>query len=742
MANRKTSRSAGNKKGVGKPKPDARRRVALSEPEILNLARYFGRQAFDAEGLRRTVAAHRLVDTDHGGRWTCATPLFALFRASLAATTPAVRHQVKGFYPAGLGQSQSALTSAYHTPHFNITWDTTVPMRDLQRPAGPLVLGGRDFGALVDSEIPKYVQAISLVLETAWQSYVVEFGFRDPCAKHPGEIEIGDTRSGDNDTTAGYGGYSDDTESAYIKVYYNLEDNDVAQVPLHELFHCVQDRYHRVSGMTAGDPAEPEDRFWSEGSADIAPDFVADSLNTWMGRFGGVFLHGHPRPALGELAYAAAGVWRYMLEQCAYPATDGQPLAVALRQCWEYAVGRPALNVRLFADAFDRLAPRGTRFAEIQRTVPNGLDVLCSDTLIGDFMLAATERANADPRLTFAEDQEPPVVKALRQDGNYPVTAQTPVAVATDVRPWEFRFYCFLVKATAGMVRYTIQADAPAAAHIVLINDGDLNVVRTDRVNFSRALAAEDASGVVRLGLVSLAAETCRFTISAEVIPPVPDLIIARINCIHGFDSENNPAQRPWLGLSPDIYLDAPGKLEFDVVEKGNVTPVSVYVGNKGLADAQATVRLFYQVVSAGGICDTEWKPMRDKAPGDPAGQDQTISLAVPKRGLGIARATWYIAEDARPVKETGKGKGPHSKYGHQVFKGVNRYAIRAVVECPEDGSPDNNSAIQYVSIAARHERYVPYPAQPAKGKKHPKERKPKRPKPKKPKRAKSEKRR
>jgi hypothetical protein len=210
----------------------------------------------------------------------------------------------------------------------------------------------------------------------------------------------------------------------------------------------------------------------------------------------------------------------------------------------------------------------------------------------------------------------------------------------------------------------------------------------------------------------------------------VADLIITRANCLPAFDSERDPVANPWDGASPDIYLGSPGQLEYDVMENGNVATVFVCVHNKGLTNAYANVRLFIQFIPTGDIWDTEWQPMRDKPPGDPTGRDQVIGLTVPQRGQATANATWHINADSRPIPR--KGWHQHSKYGRRIFKGISRWAIRAVVECPEDGSPDNNSSVQFVSIASRHEIYIPWPAQPAKGTKHPKEKHPKKKRPKK----------
>jgi hypothetical protein len=363
----------------------------------------------------------------------------------------------------------------------------------------------------------------------------------------------------------------------------------------------------------------------------------------------------------------------------------------------------------------------------MRHTRPAALDVLRAETLIGDFMVAANRAGSLeqhrDSRFDFAEDQEPPGLLALSQDGIYQVTQGPPVQVTTDVQPWGFRFYVFQVDPAVTMVRFSISASPPALAQAVLFKDGDSDVIRSERIPFERSVAIEHAGWPVRLGMVSLGNQTTRFEITAAATAPAPDLVISRADCLPGCDSERDPAALEWDGVSPDIHIGSPGQLEFDVIENGNVASVFVRVHNKGLADANATVRLFAQrTTSIDGrdtIDDAAWVPMRDKAQGDPLGCDQAVALAVPQGASGTATATWYIDEDSRPIPPKGKG---HSR-GSWFVKAVWRYALRAVVDCATDGSPDNNTAIQFVSIAARkrvHKRRPPKHTKP-KRPKHPK---------------------
>lgn len=593
------------------------------------------------------------------------------------------------------------MSNTHSTAHFVITWD--IDPRPLTNPTGRLVLFGMDFGALQNNSVPLYVQAVGLILEAGFDAYVNRCQFRDPCALHPTEVQVTNLQRSPDDTTAGLGSYNDDRQCGEIFLQYNLSDEILVSALLHEFFHVVEGRYHPVSSKP-GQPAEPEIRLWSEGCAKLAPDFVVDSINNWMGPFNYGFLANPARLPLNQLGYEASGIWRYLLEQCAAPATDDVALAGILRRCWVEAAGAAALDAQLLAVVMDHRAPRGLTFARIQRTAPGGLDVVKAETLLGDFMVAAFLHSTADSRFAFVEQSESPGLLGLHFNSIATVTPSQPFSDTTDLTPWQFRFYAIKADPALGMVRFKMTLSGGAKYLAVLVTDPRHNVVVTDRAVFERTLPVSDfAGGSVVLGIIGLPDQTGQLQVSAEAAASVPDLILTRANCAWGCDYERNPFVAAWDDVTPDIDLGSPGAREFDVLARGPVTPVAVHVHNYGLVAAQAKVRLFWQWASSlAAVSDNAWQPVRDKAAADPTGREQEVAITVPARGDATATAMWYVEADSRPLPAR-PPKGPASKQG--PFRCRVSFALRAMVECAEDGSPDNNAAIQLIGIWCRCER-------------------------------------
>jgi hypothetical protein len=254
------------------------------------------------------------------------------------------------------------------------------------------------------------------------------------------------------------------------------------------------------------------------------------------------------------------------------------------------------------------------------------------------------------------------------------------------------------------MVRFKTTLSGGAKYLMMLVTDPRHNVIATDRTVFERTLPVSDfAGGAVVLAIIGLPNQTGQLQVSAEAAASVPDLILTRANCSLGCDYERDPFTTAWDDVTPDIDLGSPGKREFDVLAQGPVTPVSVHVHNHGLAAAQTKVKLFWQHASSlAEVRDNAWQSVRDKASTDPTGREQEIAITVPERNDATATAMWYVEADSRPIPPH-PPKGAASKQG--PFRGPVSFALRAVVECAEDGSPDNNAAIQLIKIWCRCER-------------------------------------
>jgi hypothetical protein len=626
------------------------------------------------------------------------------------------------------------MPNIYSTAHFVITWD--IDPRLLTNSTGRLVLFGKDFGALQNNNVPLYIQAVGLILEAGFNAYVTRFQFRNPCNLHPTDVQVANLHQSPNDATAGLGAYNDTRKCGEIFLQYDLTDEVLVSALLHEFFHVVEGRYHPVSG-TQSQPAEPEARLWSEGCAKLAPDFVVDSINNWMGPFNGGFLANPARLPLSQLGYDASGIWRFLLEQCAAPATDDSALAEILQRCWVDTVGPAPLSAQLLSTVMDHRAPRGITFARIQRTLPGGLDVMKAETLLGDFLVAVYLQSVADSRFAFAEQTEPPGLYGLHPNSIATVTPSQPFSDTTNLAPWQFRFYAIMADPALGMVRFKTTLGGGAKYLVMLVTDPRHNVIATDRTVFERTLPVSDfATGCAVLAIIGLPGQTGQLQVNAEAAASVPDLILTRANCAVGCDYERNPFNWPWDDVTPDIDLGSPGAREFDVLAQGPVTPVSVHVHNHGLVAGQAKVKLFWQRTSSlADVWDTAWEPVRDKAATDPTGREQEIAITVPARNDATATAMWYVEADSRPIPSH-PPKGVASKQG--PFRGQVSFALRAVVECAEDGSPDNNAAIQLIRIWCRCERRKKKPNVHTR----PKRQKPPRPPPKKKKRPVSKKKR
>ena len=586
---------------------------------------------------------------------TCGETIYRLLRSGIRDRKTAAR--INGILSPGLGQSKQALTSPYTTSHFSISYDPG-QISNMAVASRQVILYNTAtvIGALTRTDVPDYVQAVGVWLEYALARLIAPpFEFKNPAAAGPLEITLTDTGW----PVAGYGGWIKADGVGRIWLYYNLNERELSHVPAHELFHVIQDLYQLSRPLNDYGPEEP---MWTEGTAELIPDFISDFANVWMMKYDS-FL-GQTGRSLPTLEYTASGFWRYLCEQAAVPWSAQEGIAAGVevvRQCWEsLPVNRPP-DLQDLIRAVEKLPPAGQRFAEFARSAPNGGDLLSNETFFGNWVIAnwAKDYGNpmSDRRFDYLEDEEPPSLGSVLPVASRVVDPNTGWSFSHLVSPWSALYWIFDVdRATQAIhVRFTADSGADCLLQLVLISNASqlIDIIKTKDPNYTREFSAR---GVWYLAaIVSALSTTADCHLEIHPVGWAPDLMITRWNSAPGCEYEQDPRTAPWTYDTPDLWVVTGGRRDkVDLTASGNVCELHVRARNKGGTPASgATVRLYQQRAVGGAISDGAWLPVINRAPGDPAGQAQTVTLNVDQYSSSEGTATWHIDEaTAAPLNE------------------------------------------------------------------------------------------
>ncbi|HET7233664.1 MAG TPA: hypothetical protein VFJ16_26885 [Longimicrobium sp.] len=576
--------------------------------------------------------------------------------------------------------------------HFNLDKNDKGPV-DPKTSNSPILLPGTQVpvGSTSEAGPPDYVQKICFWLHFALAAYT-----RPPMALR--------TPLGGRDIHVFVNPFGASATDGAIFVRNSFSDDRLACTLIHELMHLVQEAYEpKVQG---------EWHEGREGGAVLAEDFLADAINryiaeagTFLRRFGSL---ADPAQCISRLDYRQALFLKYLAEQHSDrlaggsdPAAGLQSYRVLLEKFEEFGFVTEAVEKAVSVTSWYQSL---FRFDYLDQ---GELDLASSETLLGNFWLACYLKdlgaAGLEPRFDFMENREPSLAHTIFQTGT-PVTGLAPVARAaqaklrmlgtvtlgsgpgSSVPPFGARFFRVFVAREVESVRVRFAAAGgfrrPLAQIILVEREGQAlairDIFRSDRMSWDRTMA-NDREGKLLDHLVVIVGGTENggaFSLSAQDVPPTPEVMVTAWNRPPGRHYEVDPLDWAWGWVSPDLWVDNDhnGEADLGVVEGMN-NRLCVRLHNQGNAEATGIqVELSFQAASGRPI-ETAWQPVRNSA-----GQVQVIT----GESLTPQRSREFVVE-------WDPGRVPPGQH----------FNVRAVVTVPGDPNTDDKRAITGFSTVA-----------------------------------------
>lgn len=527
--------------------------------------------------------------------------------------------------------------------------------------------------------VPTYIRLICFWANRAMDAYInAPFSLKNPAAG--GKIAV-------TVTSTQFGGAS----PSGFTIGNALNQEILAAVTVHELFHMVQYEYG-LSGVWR--------QTMMEGGAVFAEDVAADKMNRYLYEasstdWSGTGVMVDPNKSITSASYDGALFLRYIAEQQAH-------------DVWE-----PFVGVETYRALIERCEADGCTTAAIRQAVRDlpyyhdlhrfhyldaaRLDRTNSETVYGNYALACYLKdlgSNVpDRRFEFIEDEEAiafdEVLNAVAGpfdthtnlaspavSGTATVTTSSSASFSGSVNAFGTRYYVVPVDAAVGSVAVTMTASSGFSDplfQIALIDDNGAvrDIHRSDASTYTKRIT-NDRDGVKLdriVLLVSGADSAGSFTITASSATAAPDVMVTRWHTVAKREYEIDSRHWAWTWVSPDIWVDndndgaADGSVYFNFDNQLNIR-----LHNKGNADASGVQVQFWYQNASGGLSDTKWLPVKNKA-----GVTQTLT------GLSLAAGAsnnWSV--DWSPVPD---GSSKH-------------FCVRAVVTSPGDGNTDNKRVL------------------------------------------------
>lgn len=527
--------------------------------------------------------------------------------------------------------------------------------------------------------VPTYIRLICFWANRAMDSYInAPFSLKNPAAGGKIAVNVTSTQFG----SANASGFT---------IGNALNQEILAAVTVHELFHMVQFEYG-LSGVWR--------QTMMEGGAVFAEDVAADRMNRYLyeassTQWSGMGVMPDPNKSIKSASYDGALFLRYIAEQQAH-------------DVWE-----PFVGVDTYRALIERCEADGCTTAAIRQAVRElpyyhdlhrfhyldaaQLDRTNSETVFGNYALACYLKdlgtSEPDRRFEFIEDEETiafdDVLNAVAGpfdthtnlaspavSGTATVTTSSSASFSGSVTAFGTRYYVVPVDGAVGSVSVSMAASSGFADplfQIALIDDNGAvrDIHRSDSATYSKRIT-NDRDGVKldRIVLVVSGADSAgSFTITAASAAAAPDVMVTRWHTVAKREYEIDSRYWAWTWVSPDIWVDndndgvADGSVYFDFDNQLNIR-----LHNKGNADAAGVQVQFWYQNAAGGLSDTKWLPVKNKA-----GVTQTLT------GLSLAAGAsnnWSV--DWSPVVD---GTSKH-------------FCVRAVVTSPGDGNTDNKRVL------------------------------------------------
>ncbi len=488
------------------------------------------------------------------------------------------------------------------------------------------VIGQTDSGVVA----PRYVQLLGFWLDWARARYVNDFGFRDPVPQG-GQIEVVVY-----DPAVSLGGMP---YAGHIEISNKLDDNGLAMMVCHLLFHLVEWNYiSRARQIQLSGTDMPGTWFWTDGCADVAAHLLCPSAGVLRTYWDGTAPYLRPEVPVPTLwTWQGSITWKYFLERAVLPGpkTPGQTETTRqgriLADAWTYAGMCQTLGMPVFRGAWARVATPGTAFADFTVSQPNGSDTYDTETFYGDWIVALM-LMNGTPDTRWTIDRPRPMTGILAwQRPGMPDPVAGTLTSAYSLKPWNFIYRYFSMDAPefqsqAKAFRLQFAWQGKVLIQIALLNsEGKLvDLIRSTRSSLDRTISARQ--GWVQKIVVCVAALDNSGEILGDIttsfVDPVPDLMIQSWNCVDESERNRDPLAKPWdwrtyqLTWTDTYRKDAAGKTVY-----GGSYVMGVVV-NWGSAAAQnVRVRVQCQAFSE-SPADTGWQPLLT-----PAGNPVVVSI-------------------------------------------------------------------------------------------------------------------
>lgn len=658
-----------------------------AEPEIvMDIARAMVDPAFGKKAERRIAAlSPELVPEKHLRRTLCGTRLLQTLDAIIAKkhwpreTALAVDDILR---MRNFGYTQTS----YDCPNFTINYYIDGPSAPNADTSSQTVVDpglGTVLATLPAGGPPTYIKRCCFWLERALNTYITPpFSLRNPAGGGKIQVYI---------NTSPYG-------SATPGAFYlnNALNNDlIAAVTVHELFHMVQFQY---GGSGAWQYS------MMEGGAVWAEDANTEMMNRYAdeagSNFNGIGVQNQPQMSLESAGYKCSLFWRYLSEQRSVVPTDAdEPLPIALTN-FGGDVYKPLIEKceasgwsRDSVKAAIRSMPYYGDFYEFGYLDAARQDLTSSETTLGNYVLACylkeLDESAPDRRFDFMEGQETIYMDEVIPETPEPGDKLPPVHVEasgtlnpsssvvfnSSVPTFGSRYFEVNIGAGVSSVNVNLNAGAVSGGIFQIVTLDQTNAVReiyrTDKMSYTKQFANQ-AGGNRLSKIVAVLTGTAgsgNFTITVSAAATAPDVMVTRWNSAASREYEIDSRHWSWTWVSPDIWVDndGDGLADGDVFFNYN-NRLTIRLHNKGNADASGiSVQFWYQDAS-GGLSSAGWLPVQDTS-----GTTQSLN------GLSLAAGatnTWAVNWSPVP-----SGASHH-------------FCIRAVVTVPGDPNADNKRVL------------------------------------------------
>jgi hypothetical protein len=663
----------------------------LSEEEVLHLAWYFQRKPFNSFILRHAFAEKYGMNLDflEGGKPVkCITPLARILWESQRSPliSDATKKQVK--YSIMYPPPPDGGWQSYSTQHFTIYY-TTKEEAPKEYKVDPLIqsedislwmqssqiIGSVDTG-LSD---PNYVQKVGIWLEYSLQKYT-DFKFKTLTNVFPIQIYLMPLTG-----AKGFAAYDN-----YICFLPNLSEEDLNDVPAHELFHLIQYQYLIIFGFDT----------WYEGTAMVMPDAVSDYRNSWMGVGENIGFNNYAKgsyilKSFPDLSYDSSGFWKYIMEQFTKAISPDEPYVDVIRRCWEFGMRKKDLSMPVLIEAMEAFSPSFMKFSEF---IWSDRDLISNETILGNWLIAniAKDLSNpvSDNRFDYIEDEEPPT---LPQVWRLILKDCTSLPSSYTLDAWRSRYCEIDLNSITGTVKLTVKVKRSAnfsgrpdwLLQILLIDSANniVDIIKTKSADYQRFFGNPYGTDSNKVNLSRMMLIMASLSTEVIVEPkitqdiPTPDLMITRWNSLPGCEYQK---RQKWDLYSEDIWVEGSVTDNKTVMIKPPLAITSgklcVRVRNKGNASASGViVRLKYSLRRSSRFEETY--PFDDFMP-----LSKTIKFPgiINANSEAVAWGDWKI------------------KSTPQLYKTIRKddvLLLRAEIICPQDGSPENNVAMTKINL-------------------------------------------